>query len=238
MKYFLMFLLAVTTAAAQTSLNDYRIAIVPAKFEFQKQPDQHRINTHLKMFLQKYGFETYLDSEVIPTDIAAFPCNKVHASLQDNSNLFTTKVRVVLRDCTNNVLFTSDEGSTREKDYEKAYLQAMRQAFESFERMDYKFNGGQTEVKTKPVAAVEAPAPEKPKAAEPEKLFAKRTATGYELVKADGTAILTFLNTSHPEFFIAKSGVSQGVLLKSDGQWRWEFYENGRFVSVPMDVKF
>ena len=239
MKKFLLILLVVVSTRGQSTLNDYRYAQVESKFEFQKQPDQHKLNTHLKMFLQKYGFETYLDTDVIPADVAAFPCNKVYASVLDNSNLFSTKLRVVLKDCSNNVLFTSDEGSSREKDFEKAYLHSLRNAFESFGRMNYRYTGG-SDVKKNAVKA-EAPtnhkAPE-PKAAEPEKLIAKRTATGYDIQKMDGTPVMTFLNTSHPEFFMAKAGVSQGVLLKSHGQWRWEFYENGRFVSVPMDVKF
>ena len=238
---YLFFLLIVASAVAQPTLNNYSVAIVPHKFDFQKQPDQHKINTHLKMFLEKYGFTTYFDSDVIPVEVAAAPCSNVYATLEDNSNLFTTKVRVILKDCTNNVFFTSDEGSTREKEYQAAYLQALRQAFASFERVNYKYSGKAVDASLTLAKAVEPVRDTRP--AEQAVITAdapmtlKRLATGFEIWSGQNL-YATLLNTSHPEIFIATKGDVQGVFLKSDGKWRIEYYDQGRFVSQEVNVKF
>jgi len=48
---------------------------------------------------------------------------------------------VVLKDCKNNQLFISEEGSSREKEYKIAYHEALRNAFESIAALNYKYEG-------------------------------------------------------------------------------------------------
>ncbi len=245
MKTFLLLLLATFAAKAQNSINDYNIAVIPARMEFQKQPDQHKVNTHFRMFMEKFGFSAYLDTDIIPAEIAALPCNKVYGSVIDNSNLFMTKVRVVLSDCSNRVLFTSDEGTSREKDYERAYLQALRGAFASFERT-YKYSGKKLEAGTPSVplaSSLKTEVANAPKvssepviASERMAIVAKATASGYELTDAAGKHVMTLLRTSKPEMFIAQAGSIPGVFVKVGSEWRWEFYEKGNFMSVKMPV--
>src|SRR6476620_2075949 len=101
----------------QQSINDYKYALVPAKFDFLDEADQYKLNTYTKMFLQKYGFETYFNNETLPEEAATYNCNKVYVDVLDNSNIRNTKLTVVLKDCRNNVIFTSAEGKSAEKQY-------------------------------------------------------------------------------------------------------------------------
>ena len=53
--------------------------------------------------------------------------------------MFKTKLAVELKDCNDQVVFTSQIGESREKEYDKAYTQAVRNAFESLEVLNYKY---------------------------------------------------------------------------------------------------
>jgi hypothetical protein len=116
---FLIFFLASSLGFAQ-SVNDYKYAIVPSKFEFLKDKDQYRLNTLTKMLMEKYGFVTYFDTDILPTEVAESNCNNVYVDVQNTGNMFSTKLIVVLKDCKNAILFTSLEGKSREKEGGKA----------------------------------------------------------------------------------------------------------------------
>ena len=114
MKKVLFLILFLTTSLGfSQSLNDYKYAIVPSKFEFLKEKDQFRLNTLTKLLMEKYGFVTYFDSDVLPSEVAENNCNKVYVDVKSNGNLFVTKLTVVLKDCKNVVLFSSSEGKSR-----------------------------------------------------------------------------------------------------------------------------
>ena len=147
-KYFLLILLFVSSFGFTQALNNYKYAIVPSKFGFLKETDQYRLNTFTKMFMEKYGFITYLDTDNQPKEVANENCNKVYVDVLSNGSLFTTKLTVVLKDCSNNIVFKSIEGKSREKVYQKAYNQALREAFDSFEKLAFKYNGKSTNSET------------------------------------------------------------------------------------------
>ena len=82
---FLILFLASSYGFAQ-SVNDYKYAIVPSKFEFLKDKDQYRLNTLTKMLMEKYGFITYFDTDILPTEVAENNCNKVYVDVQNTGN--------------------------------------------------------------------------------------------------------------------------------------------------------
>ena len=136
---FLLFVLTSYSGFSQ-SINDYKYAIVPSKFSFLKEPNQYRLNMLTKLLMEKYGFVTYLDTDVLPTEVANQNCNKVYVDVLKGGNMFVTKLTVVLKDCKNNILYTSAEGKSREKEYNVAYNEAFREAFKSFDNLGYKYS--------------------------------------------------------------------------------------------------
>ncbi len=43
------------------------------------------------------------------------------------------------RTAKNNILFTSRQGDSKEKEYQKAYYEALREAFQSFQTINYDY---------------------------------------------------------------------------------------------------
>jgi hypothetical protein len=240
-------------------INNYQYVIVPKKFTDFKTEDKYGLNTSVKLLLQKYGFKAYFSDESFADDTMN-RCDFLTADLSNESGIMVTKVRVVLKDCKGNIVFQTEIGSSREKQYALAYNQALRDAAKSFETLDYKYEGKSVPFQPtteKPVVrvsdtrieSVSTPnTNEKPVVrikdnkidSKPNTpfFFAQPTANGYQVVDNEPKVIMRLYNTSQKNVFMAdKNGVNGTVLLK-EGQWVFEYYNNGNLVSEPINLKF
>lgn len=250
----LVFLLTIafSTFGFSQSLDDYKYALVPAKFSIFKNDDFNRLNILTKMYLQKYGFETYLSSEEFPIDFANSNCNKVYVDLIENNTLFLTKVKVVIKDCNGKVVATSEEGKSREKDLNLAYNEALRSAFNSFTSViNHKYRPQSQSIETIPSKKIIV---EEQKGKEtiqdisltaiPVKelnsttlLFAQPISNGYQLIDSEPKVIYKIYKTSDKNVHLALKGSIQGVLIAKNGSWFFEYYQNDKLVSEEVNVK-
>jgi hypothetical protein len=105
---------------------------VPEKFEFLKQENQYKLNALTAFLFEKYGFEV-LYKDRLPLEVD--PCSVLQAEVQNKSSLFRSRVYVTLENCREQVVFTTKTGNSREKDFEKSYHEALREAFTSLEEL-------------------------------------------------------------------------------------------------------
>ena len=140
-KILLLLVLFLTTTAFSQNVNDYEYVIVPAKFSFLKVDDKYRLNTNSRLLLQKYGFKSVFPSDSIPSEIANNNCKKLYFDLVEDNKFLITKIKIVLKDCREKLLFESDYGTSKEKELEIAYNKALREAGKSFDKLNYKYNG-------------------------------------------------------------------------------------------------
>ncbi|WP_452597359.1 hypothetical protein [Pontimicrobium sp. MEBiC01747] len=124
---------------AQVSLNEYKYVIVPNKFEFLKEADQYRLNSLTQYLFQKNGFIAVMEEDKLPEEIVKNSCLALKADVLSNSGMFKTKLKVELKNCNGEVVYTSLEGTSREKKYAVAYNNAIRAAFNSFKDLNYKY---------------------------------------------------------------------------------------------------
>ncbi|HEU0137905.1 MAG TPA: hypothetical protein VFQ50_11495 [Flavobacterium sp.] len=235
-------LLIVTIPSFAQQLNNYKYAIVPMEFGFLDAPDQYRMNTLTKLFMEKYGFVTYFAGDVMPLEVAGDNCSKVFVDVVSNSTLFTTKLSVVLRDCTNQVLYTSPEGTSREKDNKVAYPHALREAFYHLGSVNYKYNGGAKNAavatgNAKTAATVETLQATKPANLD-DQFFAQPIEGGYQVVDTTPKVVLLLKNTSAEGVFIAERTDAKGIVFNKQGKWFFEYYAAGKLVSELMKIKF
>lgn len=237
-KLTLFVLLIVGSAAfAQPSVNDYEYVIVPTQFKFSNKKDEFRLNTLTKMLLLKYGFKAFLDSEPQPDAIVDSNCKKLYADVESNSGLLKTRVRVVLKDCKNKIVFISDEGVSIEKDWGKAYNEAIRRAFESFESLHYKYKPAVIS-SSSALGTVTQPAAVDRSVASAESLFAQPIANGFQLVDSTPKVVMKIYKTADANRFSAVKGEVHGDLINRNGQWFFDYFQNDQLVSEAVDVKF
>ncbi|MCF6296785.1 MAG: hypothetical protein L3J08_02185 [Flavobacteriaceae bacterium] len=138
----LILIMYVSVSFAQSELNAYKYVIVPKKYDFLKgEENKYELNSLTKFLFAKKGFTALFENQNYPADLIGNLCLALFADVNNDSSMFTTKLTIELRDCYNKVIFTTIEGKSKEKEYDKAYHEALREAFISIERLDaYSYN--------------------------------------------------------------------------------------------------
>jgi hypothetical protein len=247
-KIFLLLLILISCGMAAQSLNDYKFAIVPAKFSFFKEKDKYGLNSLAKSFMQKNSFETYLDTDLLPAETVNNKCNSIYVDVLEDNTLFATKLTVVMKDCRNAVLFTSKQGVSKSKDLRVAYNQALRNAFSSLSLAKHKYDGNEkgevladktVEAQTVILSETfEGNAQQTAVTQTTDVLSAQEIENGYQLVDKTPKIVMRMYRTSQPDVYMADSGTVKGVVRKDNGQWLFDYYENERLVSKPLNIKF
>jgi hypothetical protein len=69
-------------------------------------------------------------------------------------------------------------------------------------------------------------------------LYAQAIANGYQLIDTTPKVVLTLVKTSAQDYFIASNASANGVVLKKNGEWFFEYYKDGKLVSEKLLIKF
>ena len=224
--------LMISSIGFSQNLNSYKYASVPSKFSFQTTKGEFNLNNLTRMILEKNNFETFLDDEKLSDQFVNDNCNKVYADLEVKNTMFVTKVKIILKDCKNYVLFTSEEGKSTEKNQTQAYSEALRQASQSLDRLLHIFKPTE-----KNLGQIGEPAPKNN--GKPLVLVSKKTQNGFDLVSQNSeTIFMNLKTTSVPDLYIATRQGYQGILFKSDNNWFFEYYFNQQKNTELINVIF
>jgi len=135
-----IFLFGNTLGIAQINLNKYKYIVVPKKFDDFKKENQHQANTLVKHLFTQRGFTTVWDDD-LPPDLVNNQCSALFVSLLNKSSMFSTKTALVLKDCNKKEVFTTTQGRSKQKDYKKSFNEAIREAMQSFDGLNYEYVG-------------------------------------------------------------------------------------------------
>ncbi|MFH6994952.1 hypothetical protein [Flavobacterium sp. FlaQc-48] len=246
-KFLLIALLTSVIGFSQT-VNDYKAVIVPLRYDFLKTENQYRMSTMTKANLNKAGFQAFYGNEELPAGFGD-RCDLLYVDVKKDNGFLITKLFVEFKDCYGKVIYTSEVGKSKEKDYETAYRECLDLAFASINALHYKYSGKSGTTSSVRTAAVTAPVASTIAATtvvsapvadmkDPNLLYAQPTENGYQLIDKTPKVVMKLLKTSRPDSFIAiKDGV-QGSLNAKDNQWFFEYYKNDQLVSEKVSVKF
>jgi len=244
---FLLIALLTSVIGFSQSVNDYKAVIVPLKYEFLKTENQYRLSTMTKANLVKAGFKAFYGNEQLPAEFAD-RCDLLYADVKRDNGFLVTKLFVEFRDCYGKVVFTSQVGKSKEKEYESAYRESLEMAFVSINALQYKYNGKSANTVKTVTASVPATVQTVTAAAtvsalvaditDPNLLYAQPTENGYQLIDKTPKVVMKLLKTSRPDSFIAIKDGIQGSLNAKDNQWFFEYYKNDQLVSEKVVVKF
>jgi hypothetical protein len=252
---FLLLLLFIVSYSFSQSVNDYKAVIIPLKYDFLKTENQYRLSTLTKSNLKKAGFEAFYNNESIPSEYND-RCSLLYIDVVKESTFLMTKLYAALKDCNGKIIFQSEVGKSKEKDYEVAYSEALNNAFVCIYALKYKYNGkssvnapadAKAIVNAAPIPVVAAPVAASVnnvgntviiENTDSVLLYAQPTATGFQLVDSTPKVVFKVFKTSSPVCYIAAKGSVQGVLISKDNQWYFEYYQNDKLVSEKVAVKF
>ncbi|TBN01359.1 hypothetical protein EYD45_13210 [Hyunsoonleella flava] len=142
--------LLVSNTFAQSNLNQYKYVIVPNKFDFLKEENKYRLNELAQFLFEKHGFSALMEGSDYPQDLTMDRCLALRSNVIKGTGMFKTKLNVVLKDCNDRVVYTSEVGESREKEFKTAYNIALRAAFDSFKALNYKYEPKNTSMASQP----------------------------------------------------------------------------------------
>ena len=226
-KAFLILIVLLQFSGFSQKLNAYKYAIVPKQFSFQQELPTNSFNNLVKAAMVKYGFETFFDTDELPKD--AVNDNKVFVTINPSNGLIYSKITIILKDYRNNILFISQNGTSKEKDYETAYSEAFREAAKSLAELNHKyiftdnaiFHSEKTTLNQNSTTDFSAIA----------------VKNGFNLLN-DNQVVYQLLSTSNKTVFLAKREMVSGIITKINDHWFFEYYKNETFISEPININF
>ena len=217
------------------NLNSYKYVLIPSKFSCQTAADQFNLNSLMRMIFEKNDFEVYLDNEKFSEDFATDICNKLYADLDVQNSMFVTKVKIVLKDCKNNIVFISSQGKSIEKNQTIAFAQALRTASQSLEAAKHLYKSSDKTVQLFTDKNNDQP---NSLVSNDTNFTSKKTNYGYDLI-SNGNVYISLLQTSLNGIYLAnKNNNIHGIVYKKDDKWQFEYYKNGTKIIEILHVMF
>ncbi|GGD31963.1 hypothetical protein [Flavobacterium orientale] len=247
-KYILLLLLIFSFSSWSQTLNNYKYVIVPAKFEFMNSENEYRLNTITKHNLEKIGFICFYDNQEIPSHISFEECEALKVDVERVGRFIWTKLKIVFKDCNGTIIYSSEIGSSKEKDNKTAYEEALKNAFTSLNNFNYNYSANKktnskvTVISDKKATEVVEIQPTEAQAIllskSDEILFAQPISNGFQLVDSTPKVVFKLSKTDNPSVFLAQKGSLNGVVTLKDGSWFFEYQENDNVVSEKLTIKF
>ena len=234
----IVLLLVLFTFTFSVAQENYKYAIVPKKFSFFSDENEYNTSSMTKAFFEKEGFVVYYDTDEFPSELANNRCMAFYVNVLKKSNMFITKINFELKDCANKIIYTSIQGSSREKEYQKSYNESFRMALVTMKgQLNFtNTSTGNAIIEKETVTAT--PIAVESKNIPKEGLTAIAIQNGYKLVDSVPIVIYELLATSIENVFTAKKGTISGTFLKKNTGWYFEYYQNDQLVSEKVEVKF
>lgn len=257
----ILFVLVFTASSAQTSLNNYKYVLVPESYNFVEGKDRYQLNSLSEFLFNKYGFNALMITDSLPPDLFANRCLALNADVEKlKGSLFKTQLKVILKDCFGKIIYESEVGSTREKSFDKAYTYALRNAFESFEFLNYEYQPlpersiSETTPSTTNTKKTETPAQvasrpesttstitevqkkEDPKVVAKTIYYAQATDDGYRIIDDEPKLIMVLLRTAKENTFSVKD--KNAIVYLEDGFWYYSEISDGKTIKTLLNLKF
>ena len=228
----------------EKKVNNYKFIIVPDRFDFLKHNDEYKTSSLTTFLLRKNGFTVVSNSGTYPKELRENLCKGLKADILDKSSMFKIKVILELRDCNGKLLYTSEEGVSRLKEFKKGFQEAIRNAHASMKDVFHEpvLVEERKEVKTDAVLPVIKNIEESVSVvpinnlAIPTTLYAQPIDKGFQLINSKPTVVFVILKTKVKDVFILKD--KNGVLYKKEGVWIAEFYKNSVLIEKKYQIKF
>ena len=233
-----------TSLTAQINLDQYKYVSVPNRFDFMKSSDQFQISSLAKFLLTKNKFTVLENLEKYPTDLATNQCLLLNLNVEQIKGFLKTKLEVQFLNCKNQVVFKSDIGMSREKDFKTAYHQALRAAFSSVPEANYKFNETVDTVSTneklisdKPeVSTVAVSTTIRSTDLSTSKLTSgiliTHTSYGFDIKDADGIVVYSLYQTISDGIYIIDK--LPGIVYKRGNRFVREYISNQKIIIEPL----
>ncbi len=221
---------------------------IPEKFDFMSVPDEYGISTLLRLYLEKYKYRGIVMSGVSEKDLLSnIPFNDYGVMIKKKGSFLITKVQVAIVNASGKEIAISPEGTSRNKEYRYAYIEAIRSAMDQFTTLKDQALPQANTIESKSTATTpenqaiieeKAPLPERKVALD--QYLEARTLSEHSigLYEQKGLAptLVLYKTSSRDCFMVTQNNAPKGVFLYRNQQWFWEYYEESQLRIVPQYI--
>jgi hypothetical protein len=228
---FLLFVL-ISSSFGQTKIKSTLI-LVPKSYSFLKSEDQYQLNSLTYFLLNKHGFKPVYENEISNNELISL-CDLFKVDVEKvKGGMFSTKLKVIFKDCNGNIVAKSEVGESREKEFQKAYQLALRDAFDSLEYITIQKSNiiinkdNQTNNLINDTVIVSIP----------KVLYAQEIDGGFQLVDTKPKVVFKMYKTNKLDCFT--SNVTNVIFYKQNDVWyKLKFSEDGSQEVEEVNIKF
>ncbi len=141
MKYKLLLFSLIGFNLHAQQLNNFKYVVVSDQYDFQSEANRYNLNDLMIFELKKYGFTAFKNSQILPADMNTGNCNTLQLDVE-KSGFLSTQLDFIFKDCNDQEVLRLD-GSSKKKDYDKAYFDAVRKAMKSLKKLNYEYQPNQ-----------------------------------------------------------------------------------------------
>jgi len=236
-KIILAFLLLFSAGVVAQSLNDYQYVIVPVRYEFMESNNEYRLNTITKFNLEKIGFQAFYTEDNLPKEIMLNACSVLKVEVQKEGSFIWTNLRIVFKDCQNNIVFQSEVGKSKKKEYGKAYSEALEMAFISVNSQNYSYKPV-TKDTVQPIVASSETIVVSTVLVNENTLKAIKIPGGFNLVDKMRQVVFKLTSTGKNDFYLAQKETQIGVIFQKESDWFFEYDQDGKLISEKVEIQF
>jgi|694.fasta_scaffold01221_35 hypothetical protein len=209
--------------------------IVPNQLSAQRNADDYQLRTFLKLALEKRGFKTTFESDLSKEELNK-PCDFIYADVVEENRMMSTRLKITVADCQKKIISASEFGSSKEKEFKKAYQLAFREAEKS---LVVNFDQKQA-IEVNPSQAQTTVSQDINTATQDKGilLYAQPIANGYQLINEKPEIICKIFNTSQPKTFIVQKSTVHGIGYLVGDQLTIEYYIDHQLKREVLAVKF
>ncbi|WP_299364665.1 hypothetical protein [Winogradskyella sp.] len=257
----IFFLIAcIVKVESQSTTQPYKYIVVPLQYGFLTENDQYRLNTLTRYLLKQEGFEVYFDEgEQLPQDLFKDRCLAMYADVDKvKGGFLKTKLKISFKDCLGKIILESEEGSTKKKDLDVAYKDALQKAFVTldFSKIETKSRVEDTVTTEQPpvpeivdiqeegdleddveiVENIEQSIQLETNEEETDILYAQPMTNGFQLVDTTPKKVMLLLKTAKSNVFIVKG--KEAIVYSENGKWIYSETTEKGYNSVTLNIKF
>lgn len=234
---FLIFLLLFSSGIVAQSLNDFQYVIVPLRYEFMKSDNEYRLSTLTKFNLDKMGFKVFYDDKNLPKEIVSNACAVLKIEALSLGSFMGTSCIIVFKDCQNNIIYKSEIGKSKEKEYAKAFPDALNKAFLSIYELNYSYQP-KVEKTAQPNDVSSEAIIESTVVVNENALKAIKISGGYNLVDKSENIVFKLTSSGKSDFYLAQKGTQVGVIFQKGTEWFFEYDLDGKLMSEKVEIQF
>lgn len=233
MKKIITYLLFITFSLMLNSQNtEEPFILIPEVFDAFDKPNQYNLNNLALLAMEKQNipvFHSIKKAIDLPMD-----CNFLKMELIADHTFFYKKVTIIFKNCKGETVLSSNEGRSREKEFKLGYNMAFRDAEKSINYTTLK----EILYNIKKPQTISIKSNEEVSINDYDTLYAQPIENGFQLIDATPKVVYKIYYTSQKEIFTAIKNDQQGILLKNNNQWFFEYTKDGEIKKESVNIKF